>query len=300
MRNCLPPELLAPLLHEIRVRWGNALRIAGAEPVRGGDIHQAARLLLSDGRRLFVKYNARPLPRIFAVEYQGLARIRATQTLRVPEAYAFRDATAEHPAFLLLEWIDAEEESSSGMREFGRRLARMHRHSADHFGLDHDNYIGTLPQRNPPTRSWVEFYRDHRLGVQQELAATRGYLPPRRRERLERLRARLDRLLDDAQSHPSLLHGDLWRGNFLFSQGQAVLLDPAIYYGDREVEIAFTELFGGFPPAFYEGYTEVWPLDPDYAERKALYQLYPLLVHLNLFGESYGSRVDRVLQRYVG
>ncbi len=296
----LPRGLQNALSRRVQELWGPDLSIAGVRPVSGGDINEAACLTLSDGRRLFLKYNPNPLPRLFEVEARGLSLLKGTQTVRVPEVYGVGEATEEHPAFLLLEWIEPDSSRSPEvLREFGRRLARMHRCSWGFYGLDHDNYIGSLPQRNTPTRSWVEFYREHRLGAQMERALQGGRLPAKRRERLERLLERLDDVIDDAIVKPSLLHGDLWGGNFLLSGGEAVLIDPAVYYGDREIELAFTELFGGFPPEFYEGYNEVWPLDPGYEERKPLYQLYPLLVHLNLFGEGYGPSVDRVLQRYV-
>lgn len=297
----LPEALFEALTRRIRELWGPSTSLVRAEPVSGGDIHEAARIVLSDGRTLFVKYNPEPLPGLFEVEERGLALLRSTQTVRVPEVYAAAEATEKHPAFLLMEWIEPGGSSPDTLRAFGRGLAHLHRHSGEFYGLDHDNYIGSLPQPNTPTRSWVEFYRERRLGVQMELAGERGRLPAKRRERLERLRERLEEFIDESHVKPSLLHGDLWGGNYLISsEGEAVLIDPAVYYGDREVELAFTELFGGFPPEFYEGYREVWPLDPGYEERKPLYQLYPLLVHLNLFGEGYGGRVDRVLRHYVG
>ena len=294
----LPPRVAAELEAEGALPAPIERLIERLERVSGGDIHQAAKLVLRTGDALFLKFSERPLPRIFEVEAEGLERLRRAGELRVPEVLAVGET------FLLLEWIepDPAPPTARAMRDFGRRLARLHQHLNEQglYGLDHDNYIGTLPQVNTPTRSWVEFYRARRLGAQLELARSRGRLPPKRREKLERLMERLDEFIDEQSAKPSLLHGDLWGGNFLLSEGEAVLIDPAVYYGDREIDLAFTELFGGFSSAFYEGYNEVWPLDPDYEERKALYQLYPLLIHLNLFGESYGPGVDRVLRRYVG
>jgi len=290
----LPPHVAA----ELEGKGVLPAPIERLERVSGGDIHQAAKLGLRTGDVLFLKFSERPLPRVFEVEAKGLERLRGAGELRVPEVLAVGET------FLLLEWIepDPAPPTARTMRDFGRRLARLHQHLNEQglYGLDHDNYIGTLPQVNTPTRSWVEFYRARRLGAQLELARSRGRLPPKRRARLERLMERLDEFIDERNVQPSLLHGDLWGGNFLLSGGEAVLIDPAVYYGDREIDLAFTELFGGFPSTFYEGYNEVWPLDPCYEERKALYQLYPLLIHLNLFGESYGPGVDRVLRRYVG
>ncbi len=296
-----PPDyFLKTLTQTIRELWGSSLMIQGAESVSGGDINEAGKIILSDGRVLFLKYNPEPLPRLFEVEAHGLILLRNTCTVCVPEVYALCEAAEEHPAFILMEWLNLDGSRTPDiMREFGRKLAQMQQHSGETYGLNYDNYIGSLSQRNTPTRSWVAFYRDHRLGAQAELAKRLGRLPSYREKLIDRLRERLGEFIDESSVKPSLLHGDLWGGNYLISGGEAVLIDPAVYYGDREVELAFTELFGGFSREFYEGYNEIWPLDPSYEERKALYQLYPLLVHLNLFGESYGARVDRVLQRYV-
>lgn len=297
-----PPDALwEALTVTIRGLWGESLTVRNVAGVSGGDINEAAKITLSDGRTLFLKYNPEPLPRLFEVEARGLALLREARAVRVPHVYAVRPSTEDHPAFLLMEWLPTgSSRTPDVMREFGRKLARLHQHTWESYGLDYDNYIGSLPQRNTPTRSWVEFYRGQRLGAQRELAKRLGRLPAEREAKLERLMERLDELIDESSVRPSLLHGDLWGGNYLVSEGEAVLIDPAVYYGDREVELAFTELFGGFSREFYEGYSEVWPLDADYEERKALYQLYPLLVHLNLFGESYGAGVDRVLRRYAG
>jgi fructosamine-3-kinase len=209
-------------------------------------------------------------------------------------------AVIDRPAALVLEWIDLGSGKLAAAEALGRGLAQQHRASAREYGLDHDNYIGATPQRNTPARSWIEFYRDRRLGAQRDWAQRHGYLTSERARRLERVMDRLNQWIDEDQVVPSLLHGDLWGGNYLIdAQGSPVLIDPAVYYGDREAEIAFTELFGGFGPRFYAAYNEAWPLDPGYAERRDLYNLYHLLNHLNLFGESYCGSVDAILRRYA-
>lgn len=296
----LPGVLLEALTEEVCTLFGASCSIVASRPIFGGDINEAARLTLSDGRALFLKYNPAPLPGLFEVEARGLKLLKSAGTLRVPEVFAVVEATRGHPAFILMEWIEPDPSpDGETMREFGRGLARLHGRSSGCYGLDHDNYIGSLPQPNGPAGSWVAFYRDRRLGAQLELAKEGDRLPPHRERRLGRLMEQLDRFVPEEEVQPSLLHGDLWGGNAMVSRGEAVLIDPAVYYGHREVELAFTELFGGFPEEFYRGYREAWPLSPEYEQRKALYQLYPLLVHLNLFGESYGGRVDRVLRRYI-
>ncbi len=265
-------------------------------PVGGGDINEAARVEAQDAR-YFVKWNFRPRPRIFEAEAHGLNLLAAAQALRVPHVVA----VIERPAALVLEWIDLGSNKTDAAEALGRGLARQHRSTAQTYGLDHDNYIGATPQRNTPSRSWNEFYRDRRLRVQRDLAQRNGYLPPDRARRLDRVIDHLDQWIDDDAVVPSLLHGDLWGGNYLIdAQGNPVLIDPAVYYGDREAEIAFTELFGGFGARFYAAYDEAWPLDRRYADRRDLYNLYHLLNHLNLFGEGYGGSVDAILRRYAG
>lgn len=297
----LPQSLIDALNREIRALWGSSCVIEQAEPVFGGDINEAAKLALSDGSSLFLKYNGDPLPRLFEVEERGLALLREAGPLRVPAVHALGKAAEGHPAYILMEWIETDgSRDGTVMGDLGRGLARLHQCSSENYGLDHDNYIGSLPQYNAPMDSWVAFYREQRLGVQRRLAQENGRLPGRRARLLDALMERLDRFIPEEEVKPSLLHGDLWGGNVLISVGEAVVIDPAVYFGHREVELAFTELFGGFSRAFYEAYDEMWPLPSEHRERVPLYQLYPLLVHLNLFGEAYGSRVDGVLRRYVG
>ncbi|MDW8317041.1 MAG: fructosamine kinase family protein, partial [Anaerolineae bacterium] len=260
-------------------------------------------------------------PPFFEAEARGLALLAQTNTVRVPRVYAHGPATGARPAFIVMEWVDsaparrdvgglpARAADAAGAKGsaatpgalLGRQLAALHCATADAYGLDHNNFCGDTPQDNRWASSWVEFYGQRRLGFQMELAGRRGLMPRERRWRLERLIAGLARWIDEAACRPSLLHGDLWGGNWLVdAAGRPVLIDPAVYYGDREAELAMCRLFGGFPPEFYRAYDEAWPPAPGRDERIPLYQLYHLLNHLNLFGEGYGSQVDAVLQRYVG
>lgn len=316
MQSLLPAALRDAVAAELRA-CGDPGPIESVRRVTGGDISAAARL---DTRRAsyFLKWNADPLPRLFEVEARGLQLLAAVGAVRVPVVYGgpgkgartglaaapAGPAEVQQPAFLLLEWINRPRSDDSVDRaavgeSFGRQLAALHRAAADEFGLDHDNYIGSLPQPNGPMPSWLDFYRARRLGFQCDLARQRGYMPAARERRLSWLMDHLDCWIDTAVS-PSLIHGDLWGGNYLIdADAQPVLIDPATYYGHREIELAFTELFGGFPPSFYAAYREVWPLRPGYEDRRPLYQLYHLLTHLNIFGESYGRSVDDVLRRYA-
>lgn len=276
-----------------------------AQPVSGGDINQAYRVMVG-GERFFIKRNTTAPPGFFGAEAFGLEQLRASGVARVPQVIAAYDGDPEHStpaAYLVLEWIDADEHgrfTASFAERLGEMLAALHRVSAPVYGLERDTYIGRLPQRNPSTADWVTFYRDSRLSPQIALAQRSGLLSAERERRLWALLDRLPALLHPVPRVPSLLHGDLWAGNFLAAAGQPVLIDPAVYYGDREIELAFTELFGGFPPGFLPAYHAAYPLTPGYAERRPLYQLYPLLVHLNLFGLAYARQVDAICRLYAG
>jgi fructosamine-3-kinase len=208
-------------------------------------------------------------------------------------------ASEPDAAFLALEWIETRLSSDPARfdRNFGEGLAALHQSVPLEdigFGLSQPNYIGLLPQRNDPLPDWSAFYRERRLLPQIEMARERGHLPERRERMLMQVVERLETLLDGLDSRPALLHGDLWSGNFLTAGDEPVLLDPAVYYGEREMEIAYMELFGGFPPGVPAAYQAAYPLEPGYARRRPLHQLYPLLNHLNHFGETYGPEVDHV------
>ncbi|RME12287.1 MAG: fructosamine kinase [Ardenticatenia bacterium] len=279
------------LREQIEQHLGTA--ITRITPVGGGDINQAARLETA-GDVFFLKWHAAPPPGMFAAEADGLRRIAATHTVRVPHVIAQGDT------WLLLEWLPIGRRTAAAAKRLGEALATLHRHTAAHYGLEHDNYIGLTPQINHPETDWVRFWREHRLRPQMRLAAERGRMPTHRRRALERLIARLDEWLPRTPP-ASLLHGDLWGGNWVaLEDGTPALIDPAVYHGDRETDIAFTHLFGGFPASFYDAYTAAWPLPPGADARRDLYNLYHLLNHLNLFGEAYGASVDHILARYVG
>lgn len=270
-------------------------RLTRIRPVTGGDINLAARIE-TEAAVYFVKWNRNPVSHLFKTETAGLKLLADAQAVRVPQVIAVID----QPPALVLEWIEIGRYKADAAEELGRLLAQQHRTLSQTFGLDHANYIGANPQFNQPTDSWIDFFRDQRLGMQVKLARERGQLNSDRARRLEELMNHLDKWIDPKVVVPSLLHGDLWSGNYLVdTHGQPVVIDPAVYYGDREAEIAFTQLFGGFGLRFYAAYTEAWPLEPGFADRCDLYNLYHLLNHLNLFGEGYGGSVDTVLERYT-
>lgn len=273
--------------------------VTDVKMVYGGDINQTARLTLHDGDRIFIKWNRSAGPDFFRVEAHGLRTLAAADAIRIPQVLAAGD----DPAFLAMEWIKPGPRglmSGDFAERLGHELAALHRYTGAAHGLDRDNYIGSLPQSNIQTTGWVEFYREQRIGAQMDYARQRGKLPKQREAGLRKLQEWLSVFLDDAAIQPSLLHGDLWSGNYMVAvNGDPVLIDPAVYFGHREVDLAMTELFGGFPPDFYHAYQEAYPLE-GYEQRRLLYQLYPLLVHMNLFGGGYADRVDAIIHHYVG
>ena len=257
------------------------LGITVANPVSGGCIHDCYRATVQ-GKQCFVKVNDERYADAFAAEAEGLAALRASG-LRAPQPLA--QGSGGGQSYLLLEYLELK--NNGDFAALGRMLANAHRQPGPRFGWARDNYIGSTPQLNGWCDDWVEFWRERRLRPQIELAARNGC-------KIEMADAAA--VLADHKLQPSLLHGDLWSGNAGFTREGPVVFDPAVYYGDREADLAMTELFGGFPREFYEAYNETWPLDAGYARRKHLYNLYHLLNHLNLFGGGYLGQVKATLR----
>lgn len=266
--------------------------------VGGGCINRTFRIA-GGSRRYFVKLNNADSLSMFEAEAAGLSEIHESRTLRVPMPVCWgENGTA---AWLVLEYLElrAESRSHGGNGAHGAglgvRLAAMHRVSSETFGWHRDTTIGATPQINERSSDWAGFWRKHRLGYQLRLAASNGYTG-RLQAQGEQLMERLDAFFPGPQPAASLLHGDLWSGNYSFdAQGQPVVFDPAVYFGDRETDIAMTELFGGFSASFYGAYREAYPLDPGYTSRKSLYNLYHILNHLNLFGGGYRRQAEQVI-----
>ncbi|MBD1928169.1 fructosamine kinase family protein [Trichocoleus sp. FACHB-90] len=262
--------------------------------VSGGCINQG--YAISDGQRTyFVKLNQASLVDMFEAEALGLQQMLETNSIRVPKPICW--GTEGNSAYLVLEWLELGRGNTQSWEKMGQQLAAMHHWvGKDAFGWDRNNTIGSTPQINTWTAAWGEFYVEHRLGYQFGRALRRGGHFPNQ----ERLLEAIPELLADRQPQPSLVHGDLWGGNASCTvEGEPVVFDPAAYYGDREVDIAMTELFGGFPTAFYRGYNEVFPLDPGYERRKPLYNLYHILNHFNLFGGGYASQASGMIEQIL-
>jgi protein-ribulosamine 3-kinase len=269
-------------------------------PVHGGDTNEAWRLETNDGRLIFVKMNERALPRFFVTEANGLRALRDACAadgglIRVPEVLAAGER------FLALKWIPEGSRGDPG-RRLGEGLAALHRHTSASYGWHEDNWIGSLPQPNatvPAERGCGAFFAARRLQAQSQQAVS--VLSAGLRRRIDRFCERIDELLPLPDERPALLHGDLWGGNWTSGDdGVPWIYDPATHFGCREAELAFTRLFGGFPRSFHEAYQASFPLAPGFAGRVELWNLYPLLVHANLFGGGYAGQVDSILRRHVG
>ena len=268
--------------------------IVRAEGVGGGCVSPVARVEGSGGERWFLKWAAPEHPDgLLAAEAEGLRTLAATGTVRVPSI------VAAAPRWLLLEWIEPGAADDASWRRLGADLAALHRHRGEGWGASADNFIGPLPQANGPAAGWPEFWATRRLEPQVRRADAAGWLEARDRARLDRLMDGLpERIGVGDDEGPSTLHGDLWSGNVhMAAAGPPALVDPSAYRGHREVDLAMAELFGGFGPGFRAAYGEAWPLEPGYAPvRRAVYQLYYLLVHVNLFGGGYLAGCRRALQ----
>lgn len=248
---------------------------------------------MADERDAFVKTGPANAINMFEAEAEGLRELAAARAIRVPDVIDFGMEDGE--AFIAIERLSFERATSATESLFGEQLAALHRHTADRHGWRRDNTIGPTPQQNPWTDDWVTFFREHRLRFQLGLAASNGY-GGELQSLGDNLAGRLAELFEGYEPQASLCHGDLWGGNWGVADGVPVIFDPAVYYGDRESDIAMTMLFGGFGPEFYRAYERAWPMAPGHERRLRLYQLYHVLNHLNLFGAGYLSQALSLLR----
>lgn len=280
----------------IEAQSGRSCRILSAAPLHGGDISTALRLTDAAGGTYFAKLETSHRRELLAAELDGLRALAEAGAMRVPTPIALGET--EGRAFLICEFIALDPLSVSSARRLGEKLADLHGCLGEGFGWAQDNFIGLTPQPNAWTAHWPTFFWERRIRYQLELA---GEQHARAVYRLGyRLGERFGTLFEGYRPAPSLLHGDLWAGNAATDErDQPVIFDPAVHYGDRECDIAMTELFGGFPAGFYEAYQAAWPLDPGYRVRRELYQLYHVLNHHNLFGGGYLGRAEVMIRRLL-
>ena len=292
----LPPQLEASV-RDCLSEAGHPTEVVEATPVSGGCIHQSLRISTALGESFFLKWSSAPARDTFFAEANGLEALADLGGPRVPEVIGYSPPD-DSPSWLLLEFVPHGPETDDYWEALGRGIAHIHRPRPEPYGWEHPNYIGSLPQANEVTEDWSEFWWTRRL-LPQLTTAREGDRLPEGWDEWELLEARLPDLMAGAGLETSLLHGDLWSGNvFAGPSGEPILVDPAVYRGHAEVDLAMTELFGGFPNSFYAAYWSVRPPMDGYREiRRSLYQLYPLLVHVNLFGGSYVGATYRTLSQ---
>lgn len=298
-------EMWDQITANIRQVTGQDFQGSHLRPVGGGSINQAYALSDREADRdsnrdrqaapplaYFVKINQANRIAMFEAEALALSQIAATKSIRVPHPVCW--GTVDGSAYIVLEWLDFGYGDHQAWEEMGRNLAALHRVTHPHsFGWEQPNTIGSTPQINSWETSWLEFFTEHRLSYQFQLSHRKGGRFPQE----EKLLAALPEILAGHEPQPSLVHGDLWSGNAAITQqGEAVIFDPAAYFGDREVDIAMTQLFGSFPANFYSAYNEAFPLLTGYPQRRILYNLYHVLNHFNLFGGSYESQANQMIQ----
>lgn len=274
--------------------------VSGAQSVSGGCINKAWRVTLDDGSVVFVKQpQGRARADHFEVEADGLKALAVPACIRVPKVLAVTRSQADVPV-LILEYIASVTQDSDFQATLGKQLATLHRNTfSQQCGWRSDNLLGATVQSNTWSNDWVRFVRTHRLGFQFDLARRNGHVDSRFMDSANRLLGKLDTLLD-CHEPACLLHGDLWGGNIMCDdKGMPVLIDPAVYYGQREADLAMTHLFGGFTEEFYQAYHEVWPLPEDTMRRQRVYMLYHLLNHLNLFGRGYFGQCQSMMQQLL-
>ena len=265
---------------------GKGIIIMGFQSVSGGCINNTTKIITNYGN-FFLKWNINAPEKMFETEAEDLEILRKSKTIYIPQIIAY-----DHK-FLMMEFLEKEPQSNILWEEFGRDLSELHKVSNINFGLNHNNFIGSLPQENKQQIKWSDFFINQRIIPQLSMGDFSSDLI----KDFDKLFLIIDTLFNDEP--PSLLHGDLWHGNFIFLKNKSALIDPAVYFGSREMDIAMTKLFGGFNNQFYSAYNENYPLSQGWQERVDICNLYPLLVHVNLFGGGYCSQVKTILNRFI-
>ena len=293
----LPSPVQRSIQKILSRRIGHAVPNLQSTAVGGGSINQCYRIT-SGTDHFFCKVNDHAgFPRLFEKEMQGLQLLAARQVIRTPEVIHY--AVEDGKQYLLLEWIEPARPQKEFWKNFGTKLALLHRQTGSVFGLDHDNYMGSVPQNNQQVHRWTEFFVQQRLQALVMKCSDRHLLSSKHVALFEQLYSRIANIFTD-DDPPSLLHGDLWSGNFLCDRnGDPCLIDPAVYYGHRSVDLAMTTLFGGFEAAFYEAYDHHFPLPLNYKEQWKVCNLYPLLIHLLLFGKTYLRSIEDTLHEFA-
>ncbi|MHB8580471.1 MAG: fructosamine kinase family protein [Ignavibacteriaceae bacterium] len=281
-----------------QVELASGESILSTHPVSGGCISEAFKIDTKSGRSLLLKINSSEPPDMFLKEANGLTELRKANAIKVPEVIAVDSS------FILIEFISSSGKSKHFFEDFGRKFALLHGFLGDRFGFYEDNYIGSTPQINitnvEDENDWIKFFFNKRILYQFRIAEKNGFATSELTSGISKIEKIIAQILSSVNEKPSLLHGDLWSGNFITDEtGNACLIDPAVYYGNREADIAMTKLFGGFTNEFYDSYNECFPLPDGYEYRENIYKLYHVLNHLNLFGMNYYTQTLSLINYYL-
>ena len=291
----LPDELKKSVESLLSTHTGSEVQITESRTLSGGSINEAFTLKTTAGD-FFMKYNsASAFPAIFEKEAAGLKILASTNSIAIPEVIG--SAESGKYAYLLLQYIESGVPDQNFWNDFGIKLADLHRNTSEYFGLDNDNYIGSLVQSNKKHADFIEFFIVERIEPRLKAARNKGEFSHSDTRYFNSLFKSLQNIIPSEK--PALIHGDLWSGNFMVTaDGLPCLIDPAIYYGHREADIAMTQLFGGFHQEFYDAYNQAWPMEKDWQKRMDIFNLYPLLVHVNLFGSGYARQVLQIIRQF--
>ncbi len=273
-------------------------KIRDTKDLSGGCISSAYKIIMESGKKFLLKINVDSPADMFAKEAHGLDELQKADAIRVPGAKIFSEN------YLVTEFIESGRKSGSFFEDFGKQFSDLHRYTSASFGFYEDNYIGSSPQKNltdgNENKDWAEFYFNKRLLFQLMLCEKNGYATAELRKNFGLLENKTGEILKGSEEEPSLLHGDLWSGNFMVDEeGKPCIIDPAVYYGHREADLGMTKLFGGYPEEFYSSYNESYPLKEGWEYRENIYKLYHVLNHLNLFGRGYYPQALSLIRYYV-
>jgi fructosamine-3-kinase len=283
------------VLNLLEKKLSRKVELASTSSVGGGSINDAFRFNTNAGSFFIKKNSASRFPQMFEKEILGLDLLASAKEIPVPEVVG--SGVDGDESFLILRFIESARKSNNFWENFGKNLANLHKHSAAYFGLDHDNYIGSLFQSNQKHASWAEFFREERLAAQVKLARDNGKMGRETVNSFERFYLKIEEIFPIEP--PALIHGDLWGGNFMVDEkGEATIIDPAVYFGHREMDLGMSQLFGGFSHEFYEAYYRQYPLEKGWQNRMDYCNLYPLMVHVNLFGGGYLGSVNSILRKF--
>jgi len=284
------------IMRHIEDVTGHSLINHHLNSISGGGINTAYQIKTAD-QSYFIKLNQPHLLAMFEAEARGMEEMRTLNCVRIPEVICY--GQADNYSYIVLEYIELGNLKGQAARLLGQQLAQMHQHTQAFYGWHIDNTIGSTTQLNHREHNWHSFWQQHRLGAQLKLAAKNGF-SGRLQDKGQQLLSNLSVFFEGYTPTPALLHGDLWGGNAATDpQGNPVIFDPACYYGDREADIAMTELFGGFDPDFFAAYQAEYPLDPGYQIRKTLYNLYHIINHVNLFGGGYLGQAENMIEQLL-